>query len=57
MRENNGVYVKFGCLLNKRLVLWKLKQKARIKPRSVDAGRRKKAVATELAALFNKWQL
>ena len=44
------------AFLHKRLVLWKLKRRAGIKPRSVDAGR-KKAVAAELAALFNKWQL
>ena len=45
------------AFLNKRLVSWKLKRKAEIKPRSVDAGRRKKVVAAELAALLNKWQL
>lgn len=48
--------LKLVAFLHKRLVLWKLKRKAGIKPRSVDAGRRKKAVAAELAALFNKWQ-
>ena len=45
------------AFLHKRLVSWKLKGKAGIEPRSVHARRRKKAVAAELAALYNKWQL